>query len=186
MRPGLARSRIARPTPTVFRRGGGGRPSGTKPQHSTSRCSPAEACTRLTAATEPPHPIPVAWSVGVCRQSSRYQDPPRAHGSRGGPRPPRRTSGLSGSSLVPPEHWNCRWRAAGKVMEVPRKTLMEVPGSMPFPVWPCILRAAWWFNGQGSQDVKTTPREPGFRRRFCLSPDVGEAPPHRREPSKEE
>ena len=26
--------------------------------------------------------------------------------------------------------------------------------------------------------LKTTPREPGFTRRFCLSPDVGEAPPH--------
>jgi cold shock CspA family protein len=29
--------------------------------------------------------------------------------------------------------------------------------------------------------VKATPREPGFTRRFPLSPDVGEAPPHRRE-----
>jgi hypothetical protein len=46
-----------------------------------------------------------------------------------------------------------------------------------------------WLSGSMVRlvgELKTTPCEPGFTRRFCSSPDVGEAPPHRREHSKKE
>jgi hypothetical protein len=51
---------------------------------------------------------------------------------------------------------------------------------------PGYTYVAQWFNGKALLRLKVTPREPEFARRFCLSPDVGEAPPHRREPSKKE